>query len=45
MLTIRVNYLCTCIALNLMLFVCFNINPLEQSGFSRYWHGRLMTDD
>ena len=26
----RVNYLCTCIALNLMLIVCFNINPLEK---------------
>lgn len=25
-----VNYLCTCIAVNLMLIVCFKINPIEQ---------------
>lgn len=25
-----VNYLCTCIAVNLMLIVCFKINPIEK---------------
>lgn len=26
----RVNYLCTCIAINLMLTICFDINPIER---------------
>jgi hypothetical protein len=27
----RVNYLCTCIAINLMLIICFGVNPNKWS--------------
>jgi hypothetical protein len=33
----RVNYLCTCIAINLMLIICFGVNPngTSESHFRR----------
>jgi hypothetical protein len=32
----RVNYLCTCIAINLMLIICFGVNPNKWSKLSIY---------
>ena len=33
----RVNYLCTCIAINLMLIICFGVNPNGKSESFRLW--------
>jgi hypothetical protein len=35
MLRLRVNYLCTCIAINLALTICFGINPIQKSRQAR----------